>query len=47
MGYDITNIPPDELNQMLRDNAATEIDLITLKQYLLQLDQAYVAELKH
>jgi hypothetical protein len=47
MGYDITNIPADELNQMLRDNAATEIDLITLKQYLIQLDQAYVDELKH
>jgi hypothetical protein len=46
MGYDITNIPPDELNQMLRDNAATEIDLITLKQYLIQLDQQYVIELK-
>jgi hypothetical protein len=46
MGYDITNIPADELNQMLRDNAATEIDLITLKQYLIQLDQQYVIELK-
>jgi hypothetical protein len=47
MGYDITNIPADELNQMLRDNAATEIDLIVLKQYLTQVDQAYVDELKH
>jgi hypothetical protein len=47
MGYDITNIPADELNQMLRDNAAAEIDLFTLKQFLVALDQQYVAELKH
>ena len=47
MGYDITNIPPAELNQMLRDNAAAEIDFVTLKQFLIQLDQAYVDELKH
>ncbi len=47
MGYDITNIPPDQLTQMLRDNAATEIDLVTLKQYLIQLDQVYLEELKH
>ena len=46
MGYDITNIPADELTQMLRDNAATLIDLVTLKQYLIQLDQQYVVELK-
>jgi len=46
MGYDITNIPPAELNQMLRDNAAAEIDLFTLKQYLVLLDQQLVTELK-
>ena len=46
MGYDITDIPPAEVNQMLRDNAASEIDLIPLKQYLIQLDQQYVIELK-
>ncbi len=46
MGYDVTNIPPDEYNQMLRDNAAAEIDLLTLKQFLTLLDQRYVAELK-
>jgi hypothetical protein len=46
MGYDITNIPADEYNQMLRDNAAAEIDLFTLKQFLTLLDQQYVAELK-
>jgi hypothetical protein len=32
---------------MLRDNAAAEIDFVTLKQFLIQLDQAYVDELKH
>jgi len=47
MGYDITAIPPAELNQMLRDNAASEIDLVTLKQYLILLDQQLVTELKH
>jgi hypothetical protein len=47
MGYDITDIPPAELNQMLRDNAASEIDLVTLKQYLVLLDQQLVTELKH
>jgi hypothetical protein len=46
MGYDITNIPSDQYAQMLRDNAAAEIDLLTLKQFLTQLDQQYVAELK-
>jgi len=47
MGYDITSIPPAELNQMLRDNAASEIDLVTLKQYLVLLDQQLVTELNH
>jgi hypothetical protein len=46
MGYDVTDIPADEYNQMLRDNAATEIDLLTLKQFLTLLDQQFVAELK-
>ncbi len=46
MGYNISSIPAEELTQMLRDNAATEIDLVTLKQFLIQLDQQYVAELK-
>lgn len=47
MGYDITSIPDDQRVQMLRDNAAAEIDLIVLKQYLIALDQQYVGELKH
>jgi len=47
MGYDITSIPDDQRIQMLRDNAAAEIDLIVLKQYLIGLDQQYVGELKH
>jgi hypothetical protein len=46
MGYDLTKIPPDQLIQMLRDNAASEIDLVTLKQYLVLLDQQLVTELK-
>ena len=46
MGYNINGIPAEELTQMLRDNAATLIDLVTLKQFLLQLDQAYVDELR-
>ena len=46
MGYDMSNLPAAEQNQMLRDNAASEIDLITLKQYLILLDQQLVAELK-
>ena len=46
MGYDIDNIPAEQLTQMLRDNAATEIDLLTLKQFLIQLDQQLVTELK-
>jgi hypothetical protein len=46
MGYDLTSIPADELTHALRENAASEIDLITLKQYLIILDQQLVAELK-
>ena len=46
MGYSITTIPEVERVQMLRDNAAAEIDFVTLKQFLIQLDQAYVTELK-
>ncbi|MGA8937730.1 MAG: hypothetical protein WB439_01070 [Acidobacteriaceae bacterium] len=46
MGYDFDKLPPQEFVQMLRDNAATEIDLITLKQYLVQLDKQLQDELK-
>lgn len=47
MGYPMNNIPDDQLTEMLHDNAATLIDLVTLKEYLVQLDQQYVLELKH
>lgn len=46
MGYDVENMPPEVYTQMLRDNAATEIDLITLKQFVQQLDDQCTAELK-
>jgi hypothetical protein len=46
MGYDLANIPAGEYTQMLRDNAAAEIDLFTLKQFLIVLDQQLVTELK-
>ena len=46
MGYDAENMPPEIYAQTLRDNAATEIDLITLKQFVQQLDDQCVAELK-
>jgi hypothetical protein len=46
MGYDLTSIPAAELTQSLRDNAASEIDLVTLKQYLVTLDQQLVTELR-
>ncbi len=46
MGYDLTSIPAAELTQSLRDNAASEIDLVTLKQYLVLLDQHLETELK-
>ncbi|MGA7158567.1 MAG: hypothetical protein WBY53_17105 [Acidobacteriaceae bacterium] len=39
-------LPPDEYTRMLHDNATAEIDLFTLKQYLVQLDQQLQAELK-
>lgn len=46
MGYDMTNMPAAEQTQMLHDNAASEIDLITLKQYIILLDQQFKDELK-
>jgi len=41
----ISTIPVDEYRRLL-DNAATAIDLLTLKQFLVGLDQQYVTELK-
>jgi hypothetical protein len=46
MGYDVDNLPDEEYMAMLRDNAVTRIDLVTLKQYVQQFDAICVAELK-
>jgi len=46
MGYDAGKLPPDAYMQLLRDNAAVEIQLETLKQIVQQFDDACVAELK-
>jgi hypothetical protein len=46
MGYDAGKLPPDTYTQLLRDNAAVEIQLATLKQLVQQFDNACVAELK-
>jgi hypothetical protein len=46
MGYDAGKLPPDAYAQLLRDNAAVEIQLATLKQLVQQFDNACVAELK-
>jgi hypothetical protein len=47
MGYDITAMPDPVYDEMLRGNAATQMDLITLKQYIQQFDDQCVQELKH
>jgi len=46
MGYDAGKLPPDAYAQLLRDNAAVEIQLETLKQIVKQFDDACIAELK-
>ena len=46
MGYDVDQLPAEEYMEMLRDNAATLIDLVTLKQIVQQFDQLTVKELK-
>ncbi len=46
MGDDPGSLPPAEFTQMLHDNAAVEIELITLKQFIHQFDDQCVAELK-
>jgi hypothetical protein len=46
MGYDAGKLPPDAYTQLLRDNAAVEIQLETLRQIVQQFDDACVAELK-
>ena len=46
MGIDPDQLPPDEYIRMLHDNAAVEIQLYTLKQFVQQFDDLCVAELK-
>jgi len=46
MGYDAAKLPPEAYAQLLRDNAAVQIQLTTLKQLVQQFDAACVAELK-
>lgn len=46
MGYEITSLPEPEYVNMLRANASAQLDLIVLKQYVQQLDNECVKELK-
>jgi hypothetical protein len=46
MGYDVDQLPPEEYIEMLRGNAQTQIELVTLKQYVMQFDQMCLEELK-
>lgn len=47
MGYDMDSLPETEYVNMLRANASAELDLSVLKQYVQQLDNECVKELKH
>jgi hypothetical protein len=44
MGYDVSNLPPQEINAMLRGNAEAKIGLITVMQMLTQLDAELAKE---
>jgi hypothetical protein len=46
MGYDVTDLPDAEYMDMLRQNAASQLDLTVLTQYVQQFDNQCVAELK-
>jgi hypothetical protein len=46
MGVDPGHLPAGEYDRMLHDNAAVDIQLVTLKQIVQQFDQLCVAELK-
>ena len=46
MGIDPGHLPADEYARLLRDNAAVEIQLYTLKQSVQQFDDQCVADLK-
>ncbi len=45
-GYDFDSLPPGEFTQMLRDNAAVEVQLSTLTQIVKQFDEQCVADLR-
>jgi hypothetical protein len=46
MGYEIDSLPETEYMEMLRANAAAQLDLVVLKQYVQQLDVQCLNELK-
>jgi hypothetical protein len=46
MGYDVDALPESEYMDMLRANASAQLDLVVLKQYVQQLDEQCVNELK-
>jgi hypothetical protein len=46
MGIDIGSLPADQYIRLLHDNAAVEIELYTLKQFVQQFDDLCLADLK-
>jgi hypothetical protein len=46
MGYEVDALPESEYMDMLRANASAQLDLVVLKQYVQQLDEQCVNELK-
>jgi hypothetical protein len=46
MGVDPSKFPADEYTRLLRENATIEMQSLTLRQIVQQLDAKYVAELK-
>lgn len=46
MGYEVTALPDSEYMEMLRQNAASQLDLTVLNQYVQQFDDRCVEELK-
>lgn len=47
MGYDVDSLPDAEYTEMLRMNASAQLNLVVLKQYVQQLDDQCLEELKH
>lgn len=46
MGYDVDKLPSEDYMNMLRANAAAQLDLTVLKQYVQQFDNQCATELK-